>query len=115
MNDKDKQLIEHMVRYCLEIMGTVDFFGKSRESFLSNYIYFNSCSTPILQIGELAKRVSDELVKGHPEIPWRQMKGARDYFAHDYLAVNKDLAWDMIENDIPHLYRELKRIQDAMR
>lgn len=110
MNDRDIQLIEHMIRYCKEITGTVSFFGNDKAAFLENYIYFNSCSTPILQIGELAKRVSDDLIKNHPEIPWRQIKGARDYFVHDYLSIDKEMAWDMIEKDIPTLYENLCNI-----
>lgn len=110
MNDRDIQLLEHMVRYCREIMGTVSYFGQDKQTFLENYIYFNSCSTPILQIGELAKRVSEDIIKAHPEIPWRQIKGARDYFVHDYLSIDKEMAWDMIENDIPSLYEKLSAI-----
>ncbi len=72
MNDRDLQLIEHMIRYCNEIMGTVRYFGNNKSAFLENYIYFNSCSTPILQIGELAKRISEDLISKHPEIPWRR-------------------------------------------
>ncbi len=36
-----------------------------------------------------------------------QIKGARDYFVHDYLSIDKEMAWDMIENDIPTLYENL--------
>lgn len=79
MNDRDIQLIEHMIRYCKEITGTVSFFGNDKAAFLENYIYFNSCSTPILQIGELAKRVSDDLIKTSRPLLRRKPAGRHEH------------------------------------
>ena len=33
MKDKDKQILEHMIRYCEEIRLAQERFGKDRETF----------------------------------------------------------------------------------
>jgi uncharacterized protein with HEPN domain len=37
---------------------------------------------PILQIGELAKNLSDEFRETNNDIPWKAIMGMRDIFAH---------------------------------
>jgi uncharacterized protein with HEPN domain len=61
-------------------------------------------------IGEAVKKLSSELKKGHPEIPWKDVAGMRDKLIHDYFGVDLDAVWDTVRKDIPRLKDEIESL-----
>lgn len=45
------------------------------------------------QIGELVGRLSDDFKARHPEIPWRQIRGMRNFVAHEYGSLDLEVVW----------------------
>lgn len=65
---RDMVIIEKVIRYCDEIAKTHDAFNHNKELFFNKedgFIYRNSITMPILQIGELVKNLSEEFVTEH--------------------------------------------------
>lgn len=63
-------------------------------------------------IGQAVKDFgTDELVANHPQIPWLQIAGTRNILAHQYLGVDNELIWNIVELELPQL--ELAIIQIA--
>ena len=110
LETKDKQILEHIIKYCNEIQMAVLHFGKHEETFSQNPVFMNACAMPLLQIGELAKKLSDKFIDSTPEIPWRQIKGMRDFFAHDYHSMNKHIIWLTATEKVPILQRQCENI-----
>ena len=54
----------------------------------------------ILQIGEMATRLSENLKTEHCDIPWRDIIGMRNIFAHDYERIDDKMIWETLSNDI---------------
>lgn len=106
LKTKDIQILEHIIKYCTDIQLAIEHFGENEAIFSSNPVYLNSCSMPLLQIGELAKKLSDDFIALTPNIPWRQIKGMRDFFAHDYHSMNKHVIWLTITKNVPKLKDE---------
>ena len=61
-------------------------------------------------IGEAVKKLSSELKKGHPEIPWKDVAGMRDKLIQDYFGVDLDAVWDTVRKDIPRLKDEIESL-----
>ena len=110
MNNRDRELLFHIQRYCLEIDEAVAHFGDDEKVFMTDSVYRNAVSMPVQQIGELAKHLSDEFVEQNQEIPWKQIKGMRTWFAHQYLNMDKEIIWDVLHNGIPQLKEFCKKI-----
>lgn len=58
-------------------------------------------------IGEAAKHLSNEIREKHSSIPWRQVAGLRDVLIHDYMGVDLDEIWNIVEKELPSLKREI--------
>ena len=110
MNDRDRHILEHILRHCEEIIETVDRFDFSKENFKHDHVFYNACSMALFQIGELSKRMSEEFKSSHTEVPWAEMRGMRNLFAHEYESTDKELLWETITKDIPKLNKQLQEI-----
>lgn len=100
---KDLNIISRILGYCIEIEDTVNHFGDSFEQFNADKIYRNAVTMCILQIGELAGRLTQEFMDTNYEIPWRNIKAMRNIVAHAYGSISIPDVWDTIKNDIPVL------------
>ncbi len=92
-----------MIDYCRQIEETNKEFGDHYETFKASNTYQNALSLCVLQIGELVTALSDEFKAEYPQIPWRDIKAMRNIMAHRYGAVNKDMLWHTVHEDILEL------------
>jgi uncharacterized protein with HEPN domain len=61
-------------------------------------------------MGEATKRLSEPLKQDNTDIPWRQIAGFRDVLTHDYLRVQIDEVWSVVEHDLPIIKPQLLRL-----
>ena len=113
MATRDQQLVERIISYCKEIQGTLDYFGRDEQRFYSDYIMRNALSMPLQQIGELATHVSDAFISEHRSIPWKQIKGMRTWFAHQYWDMSFNVIWVTLTEDIPELQKQCEKLLEA--
>ncbi len=93
MPDRDRSIIESIHRYCEQIDTAHSDFGRSEDTFQKSSTYQNAVSMCILQIGEIINRLSDGFRNAHSEIPWRQIRGMRNYVAHEYGTIDLEIVW----------------------
>jgi len=60
-------------------------------------------------IGEIAKRLPEDLLNQHPEVEWRKIKSFRDYLAHHYDEVVLQTVWLAVEK-LPALRRAVESL-----
>lgn len=117
MNDRDKAVINKIIGYCDEIELTHQYFENNKELFFNKrdgFVYRNSITMPILQIGELSKNLSENFRKTYQDIPWREITGMRDIFAHHYGSLDYDIVWSTSKQDIPDLKDRFLMIIEAL-
>lgn len=103
--NKDEQVIQHIIKYCNQIETTIEAYSVSKDEFENNFVMQNALSMPILQIGELVKKLSKEFRAENPHIPWRAIAGMRDRLTHDYIEMDTEVAWEVVSEDIGELNR----------
>ncbi len=59
-------------------------------------------------IGEAVKRLSESFRLAHPEIPWKEIAGMRDYLVHAYDAVDLEEVWMVVNRDLPTLLQQIE-------
>ena len=63
-------------------------------------------------IGEAVGKLSDQIKKSSPKIPWAKIRAMRNILVHDYFAIDKDEVWAVIEKDLKVLRPMIKALID---
>ena len=61
-------------------------------------------------IGEAAKNIPANVKEKHPVIEWKKIAGLRDILAHEYYGIDLEIIWDIVENKLPVLKKEIARL-----
>ncbi len=64
-------------------------------------------------VGEAANKVSGDVRERNPDIPWREIIAMRNRIIHGYDAVDFDILWAVIRQDLPDLIPRLERLLSA--
>lgn len=78
------------------------------EDFRRNSLYQHAIAKALENIGEAARKISDETKMAHPEIPWSQIIALRHRIVHDYFRLDLFKVWAIVQYDVPDLIRMLE-------
>jgi uncharacterized protein with HEPN domain len=96
-------LLISIASYCKEIAATIERFG-GYDQFESDGDYLDSISMKLFQIGELAGSLEDDFKEASSAIvPWDEIRGMRNHFAHGYMTMSESIIWKTATIDIPAL------------
>lgn len=102
-----------MFDYCAEIEEYKNQVNATFEVYLSNKMFRRAVDMNTLQIGELAKHLTNDFTAQHSEIIWHKIKGLRNVLVHEYEKVDFELSWKTLTEDIPELQAWLEKILAA--
>jgi uncharacterized protein with HEPN domain len=106
--DKDLVFLRH-------ILNESEFLLKNYQhielqDLLEDEVFQRACRRSLEVIGEATKNLSDDFKAGHPEIEWRKITGMRDKLVHHYFGVDWEVVWIVLEEKIPQLREDVKRL-----
>lgn len=84
--------------------------GVAADTFLADETLRRAFVRSLEIIGEATKNLPESFRAAHPQIEWRPMARMRDRLIHGYFGVDYELVWDVVQEKIPDLHRELHRI-----
>lgn len=61
-------------------------------------------------IGEATKNIPPEVRQKYPAIEWRKIAGLRDVTIHAYFTIDLRIIWDIVQNKLPDLHRDITQI-----
>jgi len=82
--------------------------GMTAEEFLADRPRQLAIVYLVQTIGEAARHVSRSAQIRHPEIQWIDIIGMRHRIVHDYVNVDLERVWDVVQSDLPPLIAALK-------
>ena len=86
--------------------------GIDEKKFLKNKLVQDAVVRNLEIIGEAAKRVPKKIKDDHKDIEWKKISGMRDILIHDYLGVDIEVVWRVIQNRLPELKKKIAQIID---
>lgn len=108
MHKDDIVYLEHILDRANKIIQFTQ--GMTESDFLDDEKTQSAVIRELEVIGEATKRISDNYKNSHTEIPWKLMSGMRDVLIHDYEGVDPYTVWDTIQQNIPILIEQIKKL-----
>jgi uncharacterized protein with HEPN domain len=84
--------------------------GISRADLDTNRVLSLALVRLLEIVGEAASRVTPVTRQQTPNIPWSQIVSLRHRLIHGYDAINMDILWKILTDDLPLLIAQLQRI-----
>ena len=81
-----------------------------KEDFFKNAEYQYAISMLLIQIGELANKLTKDFKEYFPTIPWEHMKSFRNRLAHQYGEIDEELTFQISTVDITRIHAQLVKI-----
>jgi uncharacterized protein with HEPN domain len=79
-------------------------------AFMASRLHQHAVIRALEIIGEAAGKVSQDFRTGHPEIPWRDIRGMRHRLIHGYSEVELDIVWGVVRDRLPGLIVSLRAL-----
>lgn len=110
----DKDLVN--LRLMLDAVQRIRRFSgafQTAERWYNDDMAFDAVLLNFINLGEAANRLSKEHKLENSHIPWKAIKGFRNIVAHNYFGVDAEDVWQIIQEDLPALEVDIKRLIEA--
>ncbi len=77
--------------------------GRSLAAFAEDRVTFYAVTRCLEIISEACRRLPPDLLKRHPGIAWRNIRGAGNIYRHDYDGVQERLVLETVRRSLPEL------------
>ena len=96
----------------LEAIGKVSRYtvGLSQEAFSGDEKTLDAVVRNLEVIGEAIKKVPGKIRSKYPEVEWKKIAGLRDILMHEYFGIDVDIIWDIVQNKLPVLEKQVNLI-----
>lgn len=81
--------------------------GLSKTSFLEDEKTIDAVVRNLEVIGEAVKKLPEDLRARHSAVEWKKIAGLRDMLIHEYFGLDAEIVWDIVQNKVPALDREV--------
>jgi len=97
--------------YILECLERIkEFTEAGKDAFMVSHLIQDAVLRNLQTMAESTQRLSDAVKATPPHIPWEEISGFRNVLVHDYLGIDLEIVWDIMQHEI----RELKTVIQAM-
>ena len=114
----DERLVENLERMLETASQTLIYVeGLDFETFQGDDILQKAVAMNLLLIGEASSRllrIAPNWSQLHPATPWQLITGMRNRIAHDYSSLNVLTVWNMVQESLPELCWDVKRILKSL-
>ncbi|MBM3300184.1 MAG: DUF86 domain-containing protein [Deltaproteobacteria bacterium] len=109
---KDDRLYLAHIQDCIDHI--LQFTSDGKNAFLADRKTQDAVLRNLHTLSESIQRISTDTKLKYPEVPWREISAFRNVVVHDYLAIELERVWDIVERDLPILKIQISTICDEL-
>lgn len=76
---------------------------QGKEVFMASHTLQDAVLRNLQTMTETTQRLSEGLKATRPDVEWAKIAAFRNVLVHDYLGIDLDRIWDIVQNDVPRL------------
>ncbi len=99
---KDDRLYLIHISECIERMESYTA-DKDKQEFVDSTLLQDAVIRNLQTMAESTQRLSEEAKKRADEIDWFKIAGFRNVLVHDYLGIDVERVWNILDKDLPVL------------
>ncbi len=109
--DSDRILLAHILK-CMDRIRNYTY--GQRETFYNSHMVQDAVVRNLQILAESTQRLSKSLKATEPAVPWSAIVGFRNILTHNYLGIDLDAVWSVVETDLPQLRSVIERMSQAL-
>lgn len=109
---KDDRLYLIHIREAIERIE--EYTQEGEAAFLEDHKTQDAVLRNLHTLAESAQRISSDLKAKHSQVDWRILSAFRNVVVHNYLGISLDRIWDIVENDLPALKKNITAILETV-
>jgi len=103
----DRVYLEHI----LDCIRRIEEYTESdKNRFLDSTLVQDAATRNLQTMAESTQRLSDALKSSNPAVDWRAISGFRNILVHDYLGLDLERIWGIVERRLPFLKADIERM-----
>ena len=109
---KDDRLYLIHISECIERIESY-VAGKDQQDFSNSTLLQDAVIRNLQTMAESTQRLSEDTKGREPGIDWFKIAGFRNVLVHDYLGVDIQKVWNILEKDLPMLKNAVQRMMQS--
>ncbi len=109
---KDDRLYLIHISECIERIESY-ITKKDKQQFLDSSLIQDAIIRNLQVLSESTQRLSDAAKESMSEVDWFKIAGFRNVLVHDYLGIDIERVWNILEKDLPALKKAVQKMLDA--
>lgn len=103
-----KLLLEDILTAIMKIERYVT--GLDQTAFLNDEKTVDAVIRNLEIIGEASRQLPDDFKANHDDIPWHEIAGLRNRIVHDYMGVDLEIVWYIIDQELDPLKARIQKL-----
>jgi len=83
---------------------------QGKQQFEKSSLIQDGICYQLLIIGESVRNLPPELRQQYCRVPWSAIIGMRNILVHEYFAIDMEIVWSVVEQNLPNLKYEIEKI-----
>ncbi len=106
---RDDRLYLIHISECIERIESY-VAGKDKQQFLDSSLIQDAIIRNLQLLAESTQRLSDAAKERESGVDWFKISGFRNILVHDYLGIDIERVWNILEKDLPILREAIERV-----
>ena len=112
MSGKDDQ--DYLIHIRERIARIEAYTQDGHAAFFASPLQQDAVIYNIEIIGEATRLISEELKQCHPQVSWQDIEDSRFMIIRQYMEVDLDKVWRVVEQDLPKLKVQVGELLEHM-